>query len=95
MVMNLITAPPLLIRARRDLLLLPGIPDAVHPLQKHFNLLAVSLSGQLSEIKKFKRTLGHLSVAHGETVQDPGMTLLCANGCHIVQNNLLIPVIQI
>ena len=28
MVMNLITAPPILIRARGNLLLLPGIPDA-------------------------------------------------------------------
>ena len=52
MVINLITEPPLLIRARKNLLLLPWIPYAVHQLQKHLNLLAVSLSGKLAEIKK-------------------------------------------
>ena len=46
-------------------------------------------------MKKFKKTLGHLSVAHGETAQNPSMTPLCGNGCHIVPNNLLIPVSDI
>ena len=49
MVMNVITVPLLLIRARNNLLLLSWIPYAVHPLQKHLKLLAVSFSGQLTE----------------------------------------------
>ena len=33
--------------------------------------------------------------AHKETTQDPSTAMFCANGCHIVQNDLLIPVTQI
>ena len=93
--MSLIASRPVLLKAKRDLLHLPGKREMVHPLHKHLNLLAILVSGRRSEVLSFQRTLGPSLIHHEETPPNVSTTLLCENRCHIAQNDLLIPLLQL
>ena len=43
---SLIVSRPILLKAKRDLLYLPGRSEMVHPLHKHLNLLAILVDAQ-------------------------------------------------
>ena len=76
--MSLIASRPVLLKAKRDFLHLPGKRETVHP-----------------EVLSFQRILGPSLIRHGETPQNVSTTPLCENGCHITQNDLLIPLLQL
>ena len=93
--MSLIVSRPILLKAKRDLLYLPGRSEMVHPLHKHLNLLAILVSGRRSEVLSFQRTLGPSLIRHGQTPPNVSTPPLCENGCHIAQNDLLIPLLHL
>ena len=43
----------------------------------------------------FQRTLVPSLIRHGESPQNVSTTSLCKNGCHIAQNDLFIPLLQL
>ena len=92
---SLIVSRPILLKAKRDLFYLPGRSEMVHPLHEHLNLLAILVSGRRSEVLSFQRTLGPSLIRHGETPPNVSTTPLCENGCHIAQNDLLIPLLHL
>ena len=92
--MGLIASRPVLLKAKTDLLHLSGKRDMVHPLHRHLNLLAILVSGRRSEVLSFQRTPGPSLIRHGDAPTNVSTTPLCENGCHIAQNDLLIPLLQ-
>ena len=43
----------------------------------------------------FQRTVVPSLIRHGESPQNVSTTSLCKNGCHIAQNDLFIPLLQL
>lgn len=76
---SLLTANPIIIPQRLDMLVLPG--DTIrHPLCPKLRLLACRLSGRHSECKDFHQNLAKLSFHHGEKEHKNNMQVSTESG---------------
>ena len=81
---------PLVIPSRKNTLLLPQDPNAVHPLYKQMSLLLCHLSGNIYKAKEFLHQLAMLSCNPGVQVLEYSKDPTSRNGLNTIVNGNLI-----
>ena len=92
--LRLLTRRPILLPRGKRTLQLPH-SDAVHPLHRRLQLLAVSLSGKQFRHKDFLTELVNSSVHHGETPTRDSIKRTSRGGIGSVLNDTWIPFMQL
>ena len=77
---SMLTAEPVLLSARKDLLQLPTDLTAKHHLSKHLRLLICKISGVVSEAQAFRSRLSQFCVHPGEQALRTSMPHTSTNG---------------
>ena len=93
--LQLLIAPPALLRQNRSLLRLAHNPELEHPLWKRMHLMVCRLSGKQCKRREFLRELEKSSCLHGEKVPKNNIKHTFRNGLNLPIAGISIPCIQL
>ena len=89
--LKMLVSTPILLNSRKSLLLLPQIPNQVHPMWKKMSMLVVHLSGSLEKANHCQEMLLKSYQLPGEWEQEKGTISLSKGLSSFVEKGTLTP----
>jgi hypothetical protein len=89
-VMRMLIQNPVYLKRNKQLLKLPGSMEKTHKIWEHLNLLGCLISGNMSKINSYQKTLPVLSWPHGDQRLQGSTTHTSVNGNYSVIDKKLI-----
>ena len=93
--LKMLVSTPILLNSKKSLLVLPQIPNQVHPMWKKMSMLVVHLSGSLQEANHCQEMLLKSYQLRGEWEQEKGTTPMSKGLSSFVVKGTLIPFKQL